>query len=117
MPPDVPTIAFQSALAFEAILFAAYGIFFTALIQKYDTVDFTDPQKSEIPRSIRPLRSVCRLITYLVTLNGLIALYTLIRINMTNLSIEGVILSALLISTIVTVAYICWLWSFRYLPN
>jgi hypothetical protein len=117
MPPDVPTIAFQSALALEAILFAAYGIFFTALIQQYDKVDLSDPQKREIPRSIDPLRLVCRLITYLVTLNALIAVYTLIRVNMANLSVEGVILSALLILSIVIVAFICWQWSFRYMPD
>lgn len=117
MPPDFPTIAFQSALALVAILFAAYGIFFTAIIQQYDKVNFDDPEKRAVPRSIRPLRSVCRLITYLVTLNSLIAIYGLVRVNMTSFSFEGVMLSVLLVSTVIVIAFICWQWSFIYMPN
>jgi len=108
--PEFFSNAFNAALTTESILFAAFGFLFAAYVQ-YTAVP-PPPQSKAIPAPQRApiantLAMVCKGIVGLIALNALLAIYSLIRINLS--SIEQMLLGLGFGVTMIAIVVISWI--------
>ncbi|HLI87680.1 MAG TPA: hypothetical protein VKV37_03250 [Ktedonobacteraceae bacterium] len=106
---DFPSIAFQSSLSSEAILFGVFG-FLYSVFGMYSSA--ADPDR---PPVVKNLRVLCRVIALFILINACLTIYSLALLlgNFSNLA--NVILGAGLGATMIAIAFISIIWSFWHL--
>lgn len=109
---DFPSIAFQSSLGSEAILFGVFGFLYSVFGMYSSLVTPANPQR---PPIVNKLRLVCRVITVLITVNALLNLYSLYSLNILGLGAENIILGAGFALTMLAIAGISIAWAFWYM--
>ena len=98
------SVAFQSSLATESILFAAFGFLYAAYIQ-YSTLPTPNSPKRNAAANM--LARVCRITTVIIGINAVIAIYSLIKMSL-PMNIEKMLISSGFAITMLVIVYICW---------
>ena len=81
---DFFSAAFQTSLATEAILFAAFGFLFAAYCQYSTLPPPPPPALPERPAIANKIARVCKILVGLIALNAVLALYSLIRMGLSG---------------------------------
>jgi hypothetical protein len=99
---DFLTIAFQSSLTIEGILFAAFGFLYAAYIQYSALPTPNHPKRSPVANT---LVKACRITTGIIALNAVLAIYSLFRVIAFS-SIENMIISVGFAVTMIVIFFI-----------
>ena len=108
---DFPSIAFQSSLATEAILFGVFG-FLYAVFGAYSA---QATPKSPRPPIVKDLKWVCRIIALVISFNAAITVYSLFALNIFSIGWGNVFLGGGLALIMVFIAGFSLIWGFKYL--
>ena len=98
------SVAFQSSLTTEGILFAAFGFLYAAYCQYSSLPTPQHPQRAPVANT---LMKVCRITAEIITLNAALAIYSLFRIAGFT-GIENIIISIGFTVTMVVIVFISW---------
>lgn len=108
MPDAFASVAFQSSLAIEAILFGVFG-FLYSVYGMYSSV--TTPEHPARAPICGTLRSLCRGMAALIALNAVLAIYSLIILS--PVGTDNAVLSAGLVISVLGMAAISLWMAFR----
>ena len=101
---DFLSVAFQSSLATEGILFAAFGFLYAAYCQYSSLPTPENPKRVPVANT---LAKVCRITAKIIALNAALAIYTLFRITALT-GLENILISIGFAVTMVTMVFISW---------
>jgi hypothetical protein len=114
---DFPSIAFQSSLGIEAILFGVFG-FLYSVYATYSVIDTSENLDvvENLRRApiVRQLKRVCRFIALLIAANALLTVCSLALQNLTGLG--NIILGTGLVAIMVAIAIFSGIWAWKYIP-
>ncbi len=102
---DFLSVAFQSSLTTEGILFAAFGFLYAAYCQYSALPTPEHPKRAPVANT---LVKVCRITTGIIALNAALAIYSLFRITAFS-GIENMIISIGFAVTMVVMVFISWI--------
>ncbi len=106
--PDFPSIAFQSALSIEAILFAVFGFFYSAY-----ALYLSQPNKISPPYIAVGLRRGCQVISLLIVLNTVVSIWAMFHIKFSG---SGDMITAVgLCIIIIAIVFITGTWTLKYI--
>ena len=107
---NFPSIAFQSSLSTEAILFGVFG-FLYSVYGLYSSL--ATPSTPRRPPIVKRLRQVCRFIVGFITFNAILTIYSLIRLNLSGLA--DIILGIGFAAIMIAIAVISGVWAFKFM--
>ncbi|HET8910212.1 MAG TPA: hypothetical protein VFN23_02030 [Ktedonobacteraceae bacterium] len=105
-----PSIAFQTSLSTEGILFGVFGFLYS--VYSVYSADVTPDNLERAPVVLR-LRQVCRVLVGIILLNAILTVYSLIEMDLPSLS--DLILAAGFVVIMVAIVLITMLWAFVYM--
>lgn len=97
------SVAFQSSLATESILFAAFGFLYAAYCQYSSLPTPGEPKRAPVANT---LAKVCRITVLIIALNAAIAIYSLFRMAAPT-NVETMLISIGFTVTMVAIVIIC----------
>ena|SRR5438876_9918761 len=112
---DFPSIAFQSSLGTEAILFGVFGFLYSVYGLYSSLANPKNPQRATI---VDKLRVVCRAIAVGISFNAVITICSLAFMYLYSKDIGGlgnILLSIGIIVIILAIAGFTFVWAFWYL--
>ena len=110
---NFPSVAFQTSLVLEAILFGVFGFLYSVFGLYYSLVTPTNPHR---PTILGPLIVVCRFFAVFITLNAVIAIGSLVSLNLLGLRLDlNMLLGYGLAATLAFIAIFSLVWSFKYM--
>lgn len=112
---DFPSLAFQSSLGTEAILFGVFGFLYSVFFTSVSQVTSANPQ---LPPLAKKLSEACRIVAVLAFVNAGICICSLLFMYLYSRDISGVgniVLAVLFALTMLTIAGICIVWAFWYM--
>lgn len=112
---DFPSIAFQSSLVTEAILFGVFGYLYSVFGMYSSLVTKKNPQRATI---VEKLRVVCRCVALLIGFNALLTICSLFFMYLFSKDISGlgnILLSVGLIAIILAIAVFSIIWAFWHM--
>jgi hypothetical protein len=99
---DFLSVAFQSSLTTEGILFAAFGFLYAAYCQ-YSAIPTPEhPKRAPVANT---LVKACRITTGIIALNAALAIYSLFRVTALT-GIENMIISVGFTVTMIVIVFI-----------
>lgn len=104
---DFPSVAFQSSLGTEAILFGVFGFLYSVF-----ATNASSPDRAPI---VGKLRLVCRFIALLIVVNAALTVYSLLSLGILGLGWGNIILGAGFVVTMLAIAAFSIVWAFWYM--
>ena len=103
--PDFPSIAFQSSLSTQAILFGVFGFLYSVFGMYSSLASPTNPQRAPI---VSRLKKVCSFLVLLISLNATLTIGSLILMYLsgTIASLGSILLAFGFLVTIVAIVII-----------
>lgn len=108
---DFPSIAFQSSLATEAILFGVFGFLYAV----FGTFSAQATPKNPRPPVVKDLKLVCRIIALVISFNAIITVYSLFALNILNMGGGNIFLGGGLTLIMLLIAGFSLIWAFKYM--
>ena len=111
---NFPSLAFQSFLGTEAILFGVFGFLYSIFGLYFSLLTPANPLP---PPIVSRLRGVCRAIAILILFNAALTIYALFNLNPFPFGLElaNWIMGIGFIVIILAIAVISLIWAFRYM--
>lgn len=105
---NFPSIAFQSSLSMEGILFGVFGLLYSVYSLYSSNVTETELER---PPVVARLRQVCQVIVALISINAIITIYSLVLLKPSHFS--DIFLAAGFAIILLTMIIISAYWAFR----